>query len=786
MGTGEKQKTLFFNWIRRKVTPGNLLVFLAPFLFFILPLVSGKVLVWGLPTLQFIPWRVYAYDLLSQGVLPLWNPLNGMGAPLFANYQSALLYPPGMILYLFYLIGDAPWIAWGFTLLVPFHLGWGGLGLSKVSKSIGLDIRGQVISGLAFGLCGYFIARAGFFSMIWAGVWLPWLVWSAENLIKAKNKRAGIKEISFLGLAVAMQLLAGHAQLTWYSILLTGFWVIIRSWAIKDIKSTIITMGKYFAGLVVGVAIAMVQLAPTFEYLMESHRSAAIDFDYAMTFSFWPWQLLTFLFPGIFGNPGLGDYWGYGAFWEDAVYIGFIPIILVIMTFYKIFDKKNKGEQAPLFRLIIFLWLTALIGVIFALGKNTVVFPWLYKNVPTFDMFQAPARWMLWTVFSFSLLAGIGANHWKRPAGSKRRLLKLFLAVSLATIIGAIASILILPDVQHTFIRAFIYTGTFGIISSLMALKTPEFSGHFQIKRWEIFVVSFILLDLLAVNIISNPFGHANLFRRNTKENATSEIQNSRVYIPADLEYRIKFKHFFLFTDFTNGEKWVSIRDSILPNLNLLDHLAMVNNFDPLLGERYTIWMEFLDSFSPSQQEKWLGELSVGTMLVEGRDTIDPVHRIPLKGQNRINWSACSDPVLDGRIAFERKVLRGSSLDIKQHCIIVESVQACGSQEPIFDQRDYRIKLEQPDKVEIEISDGAEGWLLVADTWYPGWQATIDGKLVEIARAEYLFRGICVPQGDHQVVMEYKPNSFYFGMTASIFGLIIIIGMFGFVVLRKE
>ena len=53
----------------------------APMLLFGVPLLSGKVLYWGTAALQFVPWRALAFIQLDQGVLPLWNPLNGMGAP---------------------------------------------------------------------------------------------------------------------------------------------------------------------------------------------------------------------------------------------------------------------------------------------------------------------------------------------------------------------------------------------------------------------------------------------------------------------------------------------------------------------------------------------------------------------------------------------------------------------------------------------------------------------------------------------------------------------------------
>ena len=124
-------------------------VIAGPFIFFIIQLLQGKALFWGTPVMQFVPWRTLAYDQFSAGILPLWNPLSGMGAPLAANYQSALFYPPGFLLYLFYLIGDAPGVAWGYTLLVPVHLAWAGLGMIQLTRLLNKGKRGQVVAGLA-------------------------------------------------------------------------------------------------------------------------------------------------------------------------------------------------------------------------------------------------------------------------------------------------------------------------------------------------------------------------------------------------------------------------------------------------------------------------------------------------------------------------------------------------------------------------------------------------------------------------------------------------------------
>jgi hypothetical protein len=57
----------------------------------------------------------------------------------------------------------------------------------------------------------------------------------------------------------------------------------------------------------------------------------------------------------------------------------------------------------------------------------------------------------------------------------------------------------------------------------------------------------------------------------------------------------------------------------------------------------------------------------------------------------------------------------------------------------------------------------ASGVLVVADTFYPGWVATIDGVPTTIYPADVAFRGVVVPAGSHTIRMEYRPNSVLLG-----------------------
>ena len=70
---------------------------------------------------------------------------------------------------------------------------------------------------------------------------------------------------------------------------------------------------------------------------------------------------------------------------------------------------------------------------------------------------------------------------------------------------------------------------------------------------------------------------------------------------------------------------------------------------------------------------------------------------------------------------------------------------------------------ETPNELVIQVAAERAGWLGVADVWYPGWVVEVDGVAAPVLRANYLFRGVAVPAGAHQVRLAYRPMSFYLG-----------------------
>ncbi|MGO9846361.1 MAG: YfhO family protein [Methylocella sp.] len=67
--------------------------------------------------------------------------------------------------------------------------------------------------------------------------------------------------------------------------------------------------------------------------------------------------------------------------------------------------------------------------------------------------------------------------------------------------------------------------------------------------------------------------------------------------------------------------------------------------------------------------------------------------------------------------------------------------------------------------------------VILADTYYPGWRLTIDGKPAPILRANRMMRGAAVRAGVHRLVYTYEPSSFRIGLIVSLAGAIVLLAL---------
>ncbi len=83
-----------------------------------------------------------------------------------------------------------------------------------------------------------------------------------------------------------------------------------------------------------------------------------------------------------------------------------------------------------------------------------------------------------------------------------------------------------------------------------------------------------------------------------------------------------------------------------------------------------------------------------------------------------------------------------------------------------------------PNEVRYRYSAPEDRVAVFSEIYYPnGWTATVDGKLLNIFRADWTLRGALLPAGDHEVVMRFAPQSYKTGATVSLIASLLLLLM---------
>ena len=248
-------------------------------------------------------------------------------------------------------------------------------------------------------LCGFVVSKSQFPNMLQAIAWVPAVLWASEALARPQTRTADARSTLILALALALQVLAAHAQIS----LLTGYMLAVYAfvlWRQASNRPDGRRVLAQFVGafLLVGL-LTLGQTLPVVEALGATARQEMGIFD-ASRFALWPQTLIVLVLPYFYGNP-MNNVWNYPPpmnLWETSCYLGLVPLVLALIAL--------KGEKRARFWgwwTLIYLWLSmGIVGGLWALA---------YFVLPGISRFHDAGRFLVGFSLGGAVLAALGAQH---------------------------------------------------------------------------------------------------------------------------------------------------------------------------------------------------------------------------------------------------------------------------------------------------------------------------------------------------------------------------------------
>jgi hypothetical protein len=345
---------------------------------------------------------------LAEGHYPLWNPYIFGGMPTFGSLAFAkYLYPPSVFFnFLQSKLGFPP-LSW-----MLGHLLFGGLGMAWLLSRWKLPLGAVVLGALIWILFPRVVAWGvhGHGTKLGAAMYLPWIVgWSLRVLDGHKWRAVGMT-----GLLLGLQMLRGHPQITYYTLLVVGWlglWATLfpfEEWTRQlAARTRWLRLGQLVGGLAVGFLIAGIMLLPVHDYSgisirgQDTEGGGGVGLDYATGWSLAPVELGTFVFPGAAGF-GKATYMGLMPFTDYPNYFGFLALLLAAAAW-------RPGARS----LVAALAAMALLAVFVSFGNfGFGLYEVLYGYLPFFNKFRVPSMILVLVAFAVALLAARGVAAW--------------------------------------------------------------------------------------------------------------------------------------------------------------------------------------------------------------------------------------------------------------------------------------------------------------------------------------------------------------------------------------
>lgn len=719
-------------------------------LVFFFPLLLGdRVIFFRDFTLITYPVKSFLSQIYHQGAIPFWTPSIVHGTSFMGAFHTGVFYPPS----LFFLMDD---VTTALNIFYLFHflvLGWG---VYLLNRSWGVTITGSVCSSVTAMLGGFFLGSTLISNFFLSGVWLPLVFYFFQNFLI--RKRAG----DFFGavFCLACETLAACPEICIMTVALLFFKYVVSARG----KKTFLDWVRPSMALAVVVALSLslsaLQLLPTYKMVGLSERHGGLSFEEHSEWSLEFKALPSIVLPGEFKelNSLLEDE---EQKFLESVYLGIYSLLFLGLSvlFWK--DRRIRFWSIVFFT-----------GIFFALGKNNPLYQYFYSWTPLMDLFRYPEKYYYISAFALVFLSGLGLDALVR--GTTNREIKTRHVIIVILILFACTGWIALWKTARNPGPTFIFLFAFGMLYLTFYFKKLEAA------KFKIFFFILLLFEIVSrghgiLPLVDRPFFES-------KPVLAAEIKKDiapyRVYTGRLKTIPNKFL-------FPNGPSFFSAtlgaKEHLYPYLGMIYGIEYPDGIPGLALELsdHWLWREILKRSDPERRLLILKRSNV-KYWIDG-DTPTPYFgKFPLILPDRLKVfdDALPRAFLVNKVRFGKEPLLintyySESFDPLSQVLLSKPVkwkEIKGFEGEVDD-----IKY-SPNHVTVRTRQNGDGFLVLLDSYFPGWTVKVDGVEGRILQANHFFRAVKLGPGSHTVEFDFIPEGFKTGLAITLAAFIVLLG----------
>ncbi|MGB0649718.1 MAG: YfhO family protein [Rhodothermales bacterium] len=657
------------------------------------------------------------------------------------------------------------------------------------------------VAALSYGFTTYIpvILAAGHNSKYIALAWAPWMLLA---FLYAMQRRSVVSALLF-AVALAVNLRAGHVQITYYVTFAAGIWWLVEgvhAFRGGDRAGFLRGTGMLLLGSVLGLMMVAQPYMSHAEITPYTTRGSStggtqggMAWDYAMAWSQGPGELLTLLMADAYGGAS-PTYWGAKTFTGGPHYFGMITVLFLALAFWKVRDRITLALSIGLLALILF-----------ALGENlSILNRPMFEFFPLFDAFRVPETWLSVAALLAALMAARGMASLVSIAESSGPLLqqpvfRLALGFGGLLLVFNVMGTTLLSferPGERAQIEAQIERANPGVSMSdprvvqfvdeqlaqvtaerIEAFSADAFRSLFVVlllgtlvyllvnRRLPYWVVGFVVVGLLVVDLTGVARRHINTDRLSPVEDVSASVRqfgfdtflvDQRVQEGGEGAFRVLSLEFgqhpisnarpSFFHESLGGYSGAKLRlfQDFLDHLLFAGPAGVNTSALDMMDVGYLIASGPLPGFTPVFQDEETGQGVFRNDERPGRAWL--VDSVAIHPGYESVWASINSPSFDPATV----ALITADADLNAETLTGSagdsqvSVTQYSAEDMTFAVRSSRDRL-----------------LVVSEVFYPpGWTATIDGEETDIHQVNHLLRGIVVPAGDHEIRLAFRPASY--------------------------